>query len=243
VTAATPIVFVMHGHGRDPDRYLREWTPLADANRFILVVPEFDNARFPGSRSYNHGNFRDAQGRERPRDSWSFSAIDPLFDEVRARTGSQVPTYAIYGHSAGAQFVHRFALFMPEARFHAAVSANAGSYAFPTFDVAFPFGLGGTPVDQAALARALAKPMVILLGTADIDPDDDNLPRQPEAMRQGPYRLARGEAFYAAAKAKAAELGVRFGWQLKYAKGIGHSNGDMAAFAAPLLGAAPTNRR
>lgn len=236
VSATTPIVLVMHGRGRNADGYHAAWAGLAETNGFILAVPEFDNVRFPGSETYNYGHFRDADGRVRPRKSWSFSAIEPLFDEIRARTGSRVATYAIYGHSAGAQFVHRFALFMPEARFHAAVSANAGSYAFPTLDVDFPFGLDESPVDEATLARALSKPMVVLLGTADTDPDHQSLPRQPQAMAQGPNRFERGQAFYAAARAKAAELGVPFLWELKYAEGVAHSNAKMAAFAAPFLG-------
>lgn len=236
VTAATPVVFVMHGRGRDADRYRNEWSPLAESNRFILAVPEFDEARFPGGESYNHGRFRDKDGRIRPREQWSFSAIEPLFDEVKVRTGTHVETYAIYGHSAGAQFVHRFALFMPEARFHAAVSANAGSYAMPVFDVDFPFGLRGSPVDTATLKRSLGKPMVVLLGTADVDPNHQSLPRQPEAMAQGSHRLARGQAFYEKAKAVAEQLDTPFRWQLRYAEGIAHSNGGMAKFAAAFLG-------
>lgn len=236
VTAATPIVFVMHGRGRDPDRYRNEWSALAEANGFILAVPGFSNADFPGSISYNHGGFQDTAGTRRPRDVWAFAAIDPLFEEIRARTGSRVRTFAIYGHSAGAQFVHRYALFTPEARFHAAVSANAGSYAMPDFAVDYPFGLGKSPVDERGLRRALGKPMVVLLGTADIDPNHDSLPREPQAMAQGPFRMARGQAFFGAAQAKAAELKTPFRWQLRYADKIGHSNGGMAAFAAPLLG-------
>lgn len=242
VTATTPVVFVMHGRGRDADRYRDEWSSLAEANRFVVAVPEFDNARFPGGASYNHGGFRDQEGRERPRNLWSFAAIDPLFEELRARTGTAVPTYAIYGHSAGAQFVHRFALFTPEARFHAAVSANAGSYAMPDFAVDYPFGLGKAPVDARGLRRALAKPMVVLLGTADNDPNHESLPREVAAMAQGPNRLARGQAFFAAAQAKAAELGTPFRWQLRYAPGVGHKNGEMAVFAAPFLGQAAMAR-
>lgn len=236
ITASTPVVFVMHGRGRDADRYRDEWAALAEANGFILAVPEFDNARFKGGDAYNRGGFQNADGSIRPRANWTFSAIEPLFDAVKARTGSAVATYAIYGHSAGAQFVHRFALLMPEARFHAAVSANAGAYAMPDLGAAYPFGLRGAPVDEAGLKRALAKPMVVLLGTADNDPGHESLPREPEAMAQGPHRFARGRAFYDSARAKAAALGVRFAWQLRTVEGVGHKNDLMAVAAAPMLG-------
>lgn len=237
MSATTPVVFVMHGRGRDADRYRDEWSALAETNAFILVVPKFDAKRFPGSASYNHGRFRDATGNVRPRPEWAFSAIEPLFDEIKSRTATRVATYAIYGHSAGAQFVHRFALFMPEARFHAAVTANAGSYAMPVFDVDFPYGLRGAPVDESTLARAMSKPMVVLLGTADVDPNHKSLPHDPAAMAQGPHRRARGEAFYERARTTAEKLGVPFNWRVRYAEGIAHSNGGMAAFAAPFLGA------
>lgn len=235
VSATTPVVFVMHGTGRDADRYLREWSALAESNGFIAVVPQFDKASFPGSESYNWGGFRAPDGTLRPREKWTFAAIEPLFDEVKRRTGTTVPTYAIYGHSAGAQFVHRFVWLTPNPRANAIVPANAGSYAMPDFTVDFPFGLQGAPVDEAQLKRALGMPVVVLLGTADIDPNHKSLPRQPEAMAQGPYRLARGKAFFAAAKAQAERLKTPFRWQLRYADGVAHSNGGMAKFAAPLL--------
>src|SRR3712207_6943257 len=57
-----------------------------------------------------------------------------LFDFVREATGNPSEQYRIYGHSAGAQFVHRLALFVPEARFATAIAANAGWYTMPTFD-------------------------------------------------------------------------------------------------------------
>jgi len=233
--ADTPIVIVMHGRGRDADRYRDEWKGLAASRGFILAVPEFDDRRFPGANAYNHGWFRETDGTPRPRAQWSFSAIEPLFDEIKRRSGSTVERYALYGHSAGAQFVHRFILFTPEARYHAAVTANAGSYAFPRLDIDYPFGLRGTPVDEAGLKAALGKPVVVLLGTADIDPRHPSLPRGPNADAQGPHRLARGHAFHAAGRRTAGDMGVPFGWVVRQAPGIGHENGRMATVAAPLL--------
>lgn len=237
VAKDTPVVIVMHGRGRDADRYRDEWKDLAAAQGFILAVPEFDAERFPGSNSYNHGWFRERDGTPRPRTQWSFAAIEPLFDEVKRRSGSEVDGYALYGHSAGAQFVHRFILMMPEARYTAAVTANAGSYAFPDFTIDYPFGLKGAPVDAEGLKRVLGKPVVVLLGTEDNDPAHKSLPVQPQAKKQGLHRLARGEAFFAAGRESASEIGVPFGWRLRHVPGVAHSNDGMARAAAPLLGA------
>src|SRR3546814_6392871 len=85
-----------------------------------------------------------------------------------------------------------------------AVSANAGSYAMTDPAVAWPFGLAGLPPGLWQPAKVFALPVTILLGTDDTDPNHHSLPHQPEAMAQGPYRLARGRAFYARARALAA---------------------------------------
>lgn len=235
VRTDTPVVFVMHGVNRDADRYRDEWAALARKHEFIAVVPQFGQGDFPGSRGYNTGYFTDESGSPRPRAIWSFAAIEPLFDEVRKRFGTGVPRYSIYGHSAGAQFVHRFVLFMPEARLEKAVAANAGWYTMPDPDLRFPYGLGGAPVDRAALNAALGKPLTVLLGTADTDRADPDLRKTPEADAQGPHRYARGQTFFARAKGAAAARGLPFAWSRKDVPGIGHSNAGMADAAAVLL--------
>lgn len=237
VSADTPVVVVMHGVNRDADRYRDEWAALAQRHGMIVVVPEFSADAFPGARGYNTGFLTEADGTPRPPMLWSFAAIEPLFDAVRARFGTQVARYTLYGHSAGAQFVHRFVMFMPEARLAKAISANAGWYTMPDPAVAFPYGLASAPLPPEALPRALGQPMVVMLGTADTDVNDPNLRTTPEANRQGPHRFARGQSFLAEGRAAAAGLGVPFGWTLEEVPGVGHSNGKMAEAAAKLIAA------
>jgi poly(3-hydroxybutyrate) depolymerase len=141
VTPDTPVVFVMHGVNRDADRYRDEWADLARMHEFIVIVPEFGKADFPGSLGYNTGYFTNSDGTPRPRAQWAFAAIEPLFDEVRQRFGTRAAGYTLYGHSAGAQFVHRYVLFMPDARIDQAIAANAGWYTMPDPAIAFPYGL------------------------------------------------------------------------------------------------------
>src|SRR3546814_4271479 len=69
----------------------------------------------------------------------------PVFAAVKAREGLTAETYALYGHSGGAQFVHRYILAGGGPHMGRAVSANAGSYAMPDPAVAWPFGLRGLP--------------------------------------------------------------------------------------------------
>jgi len=235
VMPQTPVVFVMHGVHRDADRYGDEWAALARKHGFIAVVPQFGAADFPGSNGYNTGYFAEADGTPRPRDLWSFAAIEPLFDDVRERFSTGATRYSIYGHSAGAQFVHRFVLFMPEARIDRAIAANAGWYTMPDPATAFPYGLGAAPVDEQALTATLGKRMTVLLGTADTDRDDPDLRKTPEADAQGPHRFARGQAFFAQGQQAAAARNVPFGWKLVPVPDVGHSNGKMAVAAAAQL--------
>lgn len=235
VTADTRVVIVMHGVNRDADRYRDEWAGLAKRFGFIAVVPQFSAADFPGSLGYNTGYFTDADGAPRSRNRWSFAAIEPLFDDVRQRFGTQVGRYSIYGHSAGAQFVHRYVLFTPEARIEQAIAANAGWYTMPDPEIAFLYGLGETPVGEAELGAALGKPLTVLLGTADTDRADPDLRKTPEADAQGPHRYARGQAFFARGEAAAASARVPFGWKLERVPGIAHSNAGMAEAAAALI--------
>jgi poly(3-hydroxybutyrate) depolymerase len=232
VTPDTPVVVVMHGVNRDADRYRDEWSALAQQYGLIVIVPEFDAQRFPGSRGYNTGFFTEADGSPRPREAWSFAAIEPLFDDVRQRFGTKVQRYTIYGHSAGAQFVHRFVMFMPEARIAQAIAANAGWYTMPDPAQAFPYGLGDTPLSAETLKAALGKPLLVLLGTADTDKQDPDLRTTPEANRQGPHRYARGQSFYAEGRKAAEEMSTHFGWTLERVPGVGHKNGLMAQAAA-----------
>ena len=53
----------------------------------------------------------------------------------------------MFGHSAGAQFVHRFVMFAPGPNLRTAISANAGWYTTLEENVAFPYGLKDAPVD------------------------------------------------------------------------------------------------
>lgn len=237
VTADTPVLFVMHGVNRDADRYRDEWALLARRHGFIAIAPQFGTADFPGSLGYNTGYFTAEDGAPRPPGRWSFAAIEPLFDEARQRFGTKVQRYSIYGHSAGAQFVHRYVLFMPEARIEKAIAANAGWYTMPDRSIAFPYGLGATPVEEVALAAALGKPLTVLLGTADTDRADPDLRKTPEADAQGPHRYARGQAFFAQGEAAAAARGLRFGWTMQRVPGIAHSNAGMAEAAAALIAA------
>lgn len=230
-----PVVIVMHGVLRDADRYRDQWHELALENDFLLLVPEFSEQDFPGSSGYQLGYMHDQQGRLRPRGQWAYSAIEPLFDDARRRFGMQTNRYALYGHSAGAQFAHRFVFHVPRARASRVVPANAGWYMMPDYDVGYPYGFAGSGIAAGQLAAALQQPVTLMLGKDDIDAQHQYLRQTPPALVQGPHRLARGELFFATARAYATRTGTAFNWRLVVVEGVGHDNGQMAAAAVPYL--------
>lgn len=232
---SAPIAIIMHGASRNPDDYRDAWVAGADEHGFIVIAPGFSNEDFPGARAYNMGSVLDENGQPLPRAQWTFSVIEPLFDEVVSRLGSTQTGYTLYGHSAGSQFVHRFMYFMPEARAKRLLFANAGWYTFPDRSIAFPFGLDGTPVNEARLQAALAKDVVVLLGDQDNDARHRLLNRSREAMRQGRHRFERGQNFFASASQLAQDNGWDFGWKLRVIEGVAHSNSGIAAGAADLI--------
>src|SRR5690606_34021942 len=146
---------------------------------FILIVPEFSREHYP-SRLYHYGNIRSAERTPVDSAQWTYATIEAIFDEVRERAGSNRTTYHIYGHSAGAQFVHRMLWMMPGARIDQAVAANAGWYTLPNERSNWSNGLGGTAAETPPAERiraATARKVTILLGTADTSTTARDLPK------------------------------------------------------------------
>lgn len=212
-TPAGKVALVMHGLQRDADRYRDEWRALADRFGVLLLVPEFSREEFPGTRWYNFGNLQDDAGRATPPEAWSFHAFDRVVAAAMQAAGSTRAGYVLYGHSAGAQFVHRFLLLTGAPRAEAVVIANSGSYTLPVMDRPFVEGLGGTAADAATLRAVFARPVQLHLGEADTDPNHSSLPRQPWAIAQGSHRFARGWHFFDVSRRAAAAMGAPFAWR------------------------------
>lgn len=233
---AGPLLVVVHGSDRNAAEYRDHAKPIAERLGVLVVAPLFDAARFTDER-YKRGGGMTRDGRLQPREQWTFNVIERLVAEVRRREGRPDLPYYVIGHSGGAQFTARLAMYLPggATRF---VAANAGSYTFPDPDVKFPYGLRGLPpelVDETVIRRYLAVPLTLYLGTGDVlQLESDGFDFSREAMHQGPNRLARGHNFFATMEALAAQRGWPFNWRLVETPGIAHSGSQM--FAAKEVG-------
>jgi len=239
--ADSDVLFVIHGNSRNPKPYCESWLAVAENTGALIICPDFARENgFPTADEFNMGNVfvlnkADRIVSLRPENDWSFSLIEALFDDVKVRFQNNSEDYLMFGHSAGAQFVHRHLLFKPDARVRAAVAANAGWYTLPANEIPFPYGLGGSDVSETSLMKFLGKKLTILLGAKDVDPNSRNLRQTPEARKQGNNRFERGRFFYEYNQRLAKELGVQFNWNIGTVSGVGHDQTGMAPAAANIL--------
>lgn len=229
-TGRVRILFVMHGVKRNAEHYRDSWLPIAQRYGLVLVAPEFSEQMFPGHESYNLGGLTN-----NCRSKTAFAILERLFDHVREMLGVSQTSYLIYGHSAGAQFVHRLLLFHESNRSEIAVAANAGWYSFPCLETDFPYGLAQTHCTDQQLRYALNQRLVLLLGANDTDAQDPNLRQTFKAQQQGRNRLQRGVNKFRFAANAAARMNTTFAWKLEMVQEAGHSNRAMMKAAARVL--------
>lgn len=230
--ASMPVLMAFHGDERDAEAYRNDWVEAADKYSFIVIAPEFTDAGFPGSTGYNTGNlFRDGDNpslTQNPDSLWTFALVEPLFQYITQFTGSQAQGFVAFGHSAGAQFLHRFALCKSASRMQLAICANAGWYTIPDSTIRFPYGLQKSPISTNQVKTAFQKNLLVLLGQQDVHPNSAGLRHTPEADAQGLNRLARGRYFYAESKKQAELLSTDFRWSVAEVSGVGHNHTLMA---------------
>lgn len=234
ISRSTQVLLVMHGVLRNANKYRDVWIHLVQQHDVILVAPEFSEEHFPGCQGYNLGNICEGNAASLTENS-AIAILERLFDHIRQTMNLTTEEYLLYGHSAGAQFVHRAMLFLDSPRVRIAVAANAGWYTLPTFETQFPYGLGNSPCSTEQLRLGLEKRLVLLLGEQDTERADKHLRMTQRALQQGEHRYERGQTAFRIARETATAMKTRFGWGLESVPKIGHSNLSIAPIAAAIL--------
>jgi hypothetical protein len=233
--ANTPILFVHHGVGRNGADYRDYWLPMIDEIGVLAIAVEFSEAAFPDYLWYHFGNMHTEDGMPNPREQWTYGVVERLFTALRNQGVTKRRTYGLFGHSAGGQFVHRMLSFGYRDSVAVAVSANAGTYAMPDVEIAWPFGLGDTGHDAETLRRLLEYPITVMTGTLDISTTGRFFPKGPRSMRQGATRHERAHNYVRAGHAAAEALGTRCAWSVINVPDVGHDGRRMSIAAAPIV--------
>jgi len=214
---------LLHFHGlvSHPSNEIGSLIHLAERSGHMLVAPYFGRDRFPFWR-YQALGIMD-QGSPRPRETWTGNLVVELLRQLEVLEG-QGMSVRLIGHSAGGQFVDRFAGFhsVSAARL---IAANPAAMLMPSRDYSYPYGFGRLPESIAgddAIAAYLRQPLVLYVGEVDVQsqgtPDTN-----PEAMRQGDTRPQRARLAFETGRAVAKARGWDFNWRFVSRPGVGHS--------------------
>ena len=235
----TRLVVVMHGRKRNAEEYRDQWVDYAKELNLLVIVPEFSEDKFPGVHTYNYGNVFNADGQKQSIESRLFSLIEPLVKESLNRFKVRSDHWGIYGHGAGAHFVHRYVIHNPQSSYTLAIAANLGWYLTMT-DKDWPFGLNKSGISDTMLKDAFNKYFLLMLGMSDVS----TKPNTPyvasifdKVTDQGKHRLERGRNFFNGVLMKSKELDTFLKWGLvEVPTKDGHSNTkQMVPFAAELF--------
>ena len=101
---ADQAIIVLHGQGRDADRYIAQWAPQAEATGLLVIAPEFSQRKYPGVAAYNWGNVVTEAGTPNPPEAWIFGAIDRIWAAAREKTGATQAGYARFALNGSGAF-------------------------------------------------------------------------------------------------------------------------------------------
>jgi pimeloyl-ACP methyl ester carboxylesterase len=246
--ADSPVLVVLPGAGRNAWAYRDAWVTLSEQYGVVIVSPYYAEHRYPGFWSYNlAGMIKDVKinaektamksfNRVTEESQWLFTDFDALFDVTVSALGLQTKTYDMFGHSAGGQIIHRYAMFHTANKANRMVAANAGWYTTPDFSIAFPYGLNNSGLTQGAMPAALGRNLVLLLGELDNARETrGHLVRNAQVDGQGTNRFDRGQYFMRGAAALAGQLNTALQWRIKQVPGVGHDYRKMGQSAAAYL--------
>lgn len=229
----TKILFVIHGNSRNADDYLNTWIKLAKNQNIAIFAPHFKRTSFI---SFNTLQMSTSSGRIRTdKNLYLNNSIDILFDFIKSKFSLSQELYNIYGHSAGAQFVHRYLLMSDKPKVKTAVAANAGWYTFLDGSN-FPYGLSNPPINfnSSNVRDFLQMDFHVLIGSADTD-ITSSVNQSNGANNQGANRFQRANNFFNYTQKIVDQNKLEFNWSFQIVNGVAHSNPRMSRAAAKIL--------
>ncbi|MDA9805146.1 hypothetical protein OAO60_00445 [bacterium] len=228
----TQILFVIHGNNRNAEDYISAWIPFIENKNIILVAPKFDKKNF---RYFFLLESATSSGEiNKNSDEYINKSISLFFNFFKSKYSLDTNKYKMFGHSAGAQFTHRYMLLSDDRRISNAVIANAGWYTFLNGEN-FPYGIKNTPIDISNdhIKWFMSNKASLLIGNNDTKLNNVNSSKG--AMRQGITRVDRANTYFKSLVNISDNNNIPFRWSFKVIDGVSHDYTKMTTEAAKIL--------
>ena len=169
------------------------------------------------------------------KNKWLINDFDQIFKQLRINLGLKQIKYDVFGHSAGAQIIHRWAMFYDSKYVNHMVAANAGIYTLINESIFYPIGLKG--VDHYFNPKvALSQKLLLMVGSLDNETETQGTMLHTKTLDlMGKGRLERAQSFIAHVNKYSQKNDIKNNWQLKIVSNVGHNHSLMAEQAANYL--------
>jgi len=228
----TKVIFVIHGNSRNAEDYLSAWIPHVINKNVIVAAPQFRKIDF---RYFFLLEMAESSGKVNSNNNeYINNSISLFFNYLKSKFSLSTETYRMFGHSAGAQFTHRYMLLSMDNRISNTVIANAGWYTFITDDE-FPYGINNSPIkiSNEQIKWFLSKKANLLIGSDDIGFQSVNTSKG--ANLQGLTRVDRAANYFDSLIMSAENRGYALRWNYRVLDRVDHDYIKVTPYAAQIL--------
>ena len=228
----TKVIFVIHGNTRNAQDYLSEWRPYIAKKNVIVVAPKFTKESF---KYFALLEMAQSSGKvNRDESEYINNSISLIFNFIKSKFSLNTQTYSMFGHSAGAQFTHRYMLLSDDKRISSAVIANAGWYTFIS-TAEFPYGIKNAPIKISSdhIRWYTASKVNLLIGSDDVG--FKSLNTSKGAQIQGNNRFERANNYFNTLIKEAEKNNYVLRWNFKVLDDIDHDYKKITPIAADIL--------
>jgi pimeloyl-ACP methyl ester carboxylesterase len=228
----TQLLFIIHGNSRNAEDYISAWIPYISNKNIIVVAPQFNKNSF---RYFFLLESATSSGKiNNNPDNYINKSISSFFNFFQSKFSLSTNKYKMFGHSAGAQFTHRYMLLSNDRRISNAVIANAGWYTFLNGNN-FPYGIKNSPIDISSdhIKWFMSNKTSLLIGNNDINLKSVNSSKG--AQRQGITRVDRAESYFNSLINISDNNNIPFRWSYKVVDKADHDYLKMTPVAAKIL--------
>ena len=228
----TKVIFVIHGNSRNAEDYLRAWIPYVLNKNVILAAPQFTKTDF---RYFFLLEMAESSGKvNHNKNDYINNSISLFYNYMKSKFSLSTQTYSMFGHSAGAQFTHRYMLLSMDNRISNSVIANAGWYTFITDDE-FPYGINNSPINISndQIKWFMSQKVNLLIGSDDIGFRSVNSSKG--ANLQGLTRVDRAANYFDSLIMNAEIRGYALRWNYRVLDRVDHDFKKVTPYAAQIL--------